>query len=94
MNSSRRRTATLAAGLAGLLATAGCGIFGSGPSAKEEATALAAALSAGRPDRVTYDGATGAQARELWTRTVQGLGTSRPKVTVGDVTESVLIPVV
>ena len=84
MNSSSRR-ATLAAALAGLLGTTGCGIFGSGPNAKDEATDLAAALSAGKPDRVTYDGATGAQARELWTRAVAGLGTSTPKVTVGDV---------
>jgi cell division protein FtsI/penicillin-binding protein 2 len=85
VKTSRRRTAALAAALAGVLATTGCGIFGSGPSAKDEATDLAAALSAGRPDRVTYDGATGAQARELWTRAVQGLGKSTPKVTVGDV---------
>lgn len=87
MKLAHRRTSAVAAALAGLLATSGCGIFGGGPDAEDAADDVAAALSAGKPERLTYDGATGAQARNLWTSTVQGMGSSTPKVSVGEVTE-------
>ncbi len=87
MNSSRRRATCLAAALAGLLAGTGCGIFGGGPSAEDAAGDVAAALSAGKPARLSFDGATRAQAEAMWIRTVRGLGGSTPKVSVGAVSE-------
>jgi cell division protein FtsI/penicillin-binding protein 2 len=87
VNSSRRHTSLLATALAGLLAITGCGIFGGGPGAEDEAADVAAALSAGKPSRLTFDGASGAQAQDLWDRAVQGMGGSTAKVTVGTVDE-------
>jgi cell division protein FtsI/penicillin-binding protein 2 len=77
----------LVAALAGLLTTAGCSLVGGGPSAKDEAGSLASALSAGKPGSLAYDGASPTRVQALWTRTVAGLGTTRPKVTVGTVSE-------
>jgi cell division protein FtsI/penicillin-binding protein 2 len=77
----------LVAALAGLLTTAGCSLVGGGPSAKDEAGSLASALSAGKPGSLAYDGASPTRVQALWTRTVAGLGTTRPTVTVGTVSE-------
>ncbi|MEP7088612.1 MAG: penicillin-binding transpeptidase domain-containing protein [Nocardioidaceae bacterium] len=82
------RPALLAVALAGLLAATGCSLFGGGPSAEDEAAAVAAALSAGKPATLSYVAATGAQAEALWTQATGGLGDSTPTVRAGRVTEA------
>lgn len=67
--------------------TAGCSLIGGGRSAKDEATSLARALSAGRLTGLSYAGGTAAQAQAMWRSTVAGLGSSRARVVVRDVTE-------
>ncbi len=74
--------------LAGLLATTGCGLFGGGgPTAQDEAAALAKALGSGRLTGLSYAGGTPQQAQRLWTRTVEGLGDSTPTVRAARVVE-------
>lgn len=70
-----------------LLATTGCQLTGGGRSAQDEASGLAAALSAGRLATLSYSGGTPAQAQRLWDRSVHGLGKARATVKVVGVTE-------
>jgi cell division protein FtsI/penicillin-binding protein 2 len=87
--SPRRRptSALLGAALAGLLATTACSLVGGGKSAQDEADALAAALSAGKPGSLSYVGGTPKQAQALWRSAVAGLGTSKARVSVVKVTK-------
>jgi cell division protein FtsI/penicillin-binding protein 2 len=83
---TRRRGTLLGTLVAGVLLTSGCSVFG-GPSAQDEATDLAGALSAGKLDGLRYSGGTAAEAQQLWERSVAGLGDAKPTVTVGRVTD-------
>jgi len=49
---------------------------------------LAQALTRGRLTDITFDGASAQQAQALWTRTVEGLDDSRPRVQVDAVSEA------
>jgi cell division protein FtsI/penicillin-binding protein 2 len=83
----RNPPALLGAALAGLLTVTSCSLVGGGPSAEDEAKDLAAALDAGTLKDLSFSGGTPAQAQALWKRTVAGLGSGHPRVTVGKVTE-------
>ena len=78
----------LAAVLATTLATAGCSLVGiGGPQPQDTADDLAKALSAGRLTGLRFTGGTPQQAQQLWRDSVAGLGSARPKVTAGSVSE-------
>ena len=59
-----------------------------GPSAEDAASDLAEALTAGRLTSLRFDGGDPQQAQSLWSRLVRGMGDTKPRVTVGKVTES------
>ena len=80
--------AVLATSLATILATAGCSLVGiGGPQPQDTADDLATALSAGRLTGLRFTGGTPQQAQQLWRDSVAGLGSARPKVTAGSVSE-------
>ncbi|QWZ10710.1 penicillin-binding protein [Nocardioides panacis] len=82
-----KRLGNLTAALLVTLPLAGCTGGPQGPSVQDAAGELAAALSAGRLTTVAFSGGTPQQAQGLWTRAVDGLGDSKPRVQVGKVTE-------
>ena len=84
---STSRQALVAAVLAGLWSITSCSLPGGGRSAQDEADELAKALTAGKPGTLSYVGGTPAQAQLLWDRTVAGLGSATPTVSVDEVTE-------
>lgn len=90
VKTSGTRAAVLIASLTTVLATAGCsgGLGGAGgQSADDAAKELAQALTVGRLTTLDFTGGTPQQAQGLWTRAVDGMGDSKPRVTVGKVTE-------
>ncbi len=77
----------LAVGLLAVLPTCSCSVLGGGRTAEDEARSLAAALTSGRLGGVSFAGAGASAAQQTWTRTVGGLGTTRPQVRVLSVAE-------
>ena len=82
-----KRLGNLTAVLLVTLPLAGCTGGPQGPSVQDAADELATALSAGRLTSLAFSGGTPQQAQGLWTRAVDGLGDSKPRVEVGKVTE-------
>jgi cell division protein FtsI/penicillin-binding protein 2 len=77
----------LAAPASILLLLAGCTRGPQGDSAEDAAGKLAAALTAGQLTGLTFTGGTPHQAQRLWTRVVDGLDESKPRVQVVTVHE-------
>ena len=78
-----KRLGNLTAVLLVTLPLAGCTGGPQGPSVQDAADELATALSAGRLTSLEFSGGTPQQAQGLWTRAVDGLGDSKPRVEVG-----------
>lgn len=78
---------TLLAALVLPLVAASCTSPDKEPSAQDAASHLAEALTAGRLTGVRFDGGNPQQAQLLWSRAVGGMGDTKPRVTVGKVTE-------
>ncbi len=85
--SATRRAAAAAGVLAMVATTAACTGGTKGETAREAAGDLAKALGSGTLAGLQFTGGTSQQAQELWTSTVEGLGESTPRVSVGEVTE-------
>jgi cell division protein FtsI/penicillin-binding protein 2 len=71
-----------------LLAASACTGTSDEESPDAAAEDLAQALTGGQLTDIAFAGGTGEQAQALWTRTVEGLDDSRPRVEVDDVSES------